>query len=292
MSSFACVVCTVTVSCDSCKVFLKKRPTWTLKAARRKICGLWCLCVKLLISLSICWHFRIIYFKPGSFKSIKTDCLIQHISHVANSKMSEMSFALDKKKEKESFRRHFKDALDDCFNLERAVMISSQLPFVLFFFSEDTSPRQRLLRCALQLKLCQLLIWVRKTISKSLQHPLSSCCPRFQDFVGFFWRVRQSQGQFSLPLMTKHEIMIHAFKLCTRFVPITNSSFVLKVWNKIIQTIMTLLLDYKKKNNKNVFAKCYCSDPPPYTSALTAHRSLSSVQISHLVCTVPSVAEG
>lgn len=55
---------------------------------------------------------------------------------------------------------------------------------------------------------------------------------------------------------------------------------------------MTLLLDYKKKNNKNVFAKCYCSDPPPYTSALTAHRSLSSVQISHLVCTVPSVAEG
>lgn len=45
-----------------------------------------------------------------------------------------MSFALDKKKEKESFRRHFKDALDDCFNLERAVMISSQLPFVLFFF--------------------------------------------------------------------------------------------------------------------------------------------------------------
>lgn len=55
---------------------------------------------------------------------------------------------------------------------------------------------------------------------------------------------------------------------------------------------MTLLLDYKKKNNKNVFAKCYCSDPPPYTSALKAHRSLSSVQISHLVCTVPSVAEG
>lgn len=36
MSSFACVTCALTVSCDSCKVFLKKRPTWTLEAARRK----------------------------------------------------------------------------------------------------------------------------------------------------------------------------------------------------------------------------------------------------------------
>lgn len=149
MSSFACVICALTVSCDSCKVFLKKRPTWTLKAARRKICGLWCLCVKLLISLSICWHFRIIYFKPAAFKSVKTDFLIQHISHVATSKMSEMSFALNKK-----LPETFKDTLDDCFNLERLLMISSQLPFAIFFFcvSQDTSERQRVLRCALQRK--------------------------------------------------------------------------------------------------------------------------------------------
>lgn len=162
MSSFACVICALTVSCDSCKVFLKKRPTWTLKAARRKICRLWCLCVILLISLSICWHFRIIYFKPGAFKSVKTDCLIQHISHVATSKMSEMSFALNKK-----LPETFKDTLDDCFNLQRLLMISSQQPFC--FFSEDTNEWQRVLKSALQLKLCQLLIWILKTISKSLQ---------------------------------------------------------------------------------------------------------------------------
>lgn len=179
MSSFACVIWALTVSCDSCKVFLKKRPTWTLKAARRKICRLWCLCVKLLISLSICWHFRIIYFKPAAFKSVKTDCLIQHISHVATSKMSKMSFALNKK-----LLETFKDTLDDCFNLERLLMISSQLPFLLFFFfSEDTSERQRVLRCALQLKLCQLLIWIPETITKSLLQPIIQMLPCISGFL-------------------------------------------------------------------------------------------------------------
>lgn len=181
MNSFACVICELTVSYDSCKVFLKKRPTWTLKAARRKICRLWCLCVKLLISLSICWHFRIIYFKPAAFKSVKTDFLIQHISHVATSKMSEMSFALNKK-----LPETFKDTLDDCFNLERLLMISSQLPFAFFFLKIQVN--DRVLRSALQLKLCQLLIWILKTISKSLRHPLSSCCPGFLDF----WSESQS----------------------------------------------------------------------------------------------------
>jgi len=61
---------------------------------------------------------------PAAFKSVKTDRLIQHISHVATSKMSEMSFALNKK-----LPETFKDTLDDCFNLERLLMISSQLPF-------------------------------------------------------------------------------------------------------------------------------------------------------------------
>lgn len=178
MSSFACVIRALTVSCDSCKVFLKKRPTWTLKAARRKICRLWCLCVKLLISLSICWHFRIIYFKTAAFKSVKTDFLIQHISHVATSKMSEMSFALNKK-----LPETFKGTLDDCFNLERLLMISSQLPF-----SQDTSEWQRVLRCALQLKRFELLIWILKTISKWLRRPLSRCCPGFLRF----WNVSQS----------------------------------------------------------------------------------------------------
>lgn len=142
-SSFACVICALTVSCDSCKVFLKRRPARTLKAARRKICRLWCLCVKWLISLSICRHFRIIYFKPAAFKSVKTDFLIRHISHVATSKMSEMSFALNKK-----LPEMFKGALDDCFNLERLLMIS--FPFFFFFFLPDTRERQRVLPCALQ----------------------------------------------------------------------------------------------------------------------------------------------
>lgn len=66
---------------------------------------------------------------PSAFKSVKTDCLIQHISHVATSKMSEMSFALNKK-----LPETFKDTLDDCFNLERLLMISSPPPFSFFFF--------------------------------------------------------------------------------------------------------------------------------------------------------------
>lgn len=165
-SSFACVICALTVSCDSCKVFLKRRPARTLQAARRKICRLWCLCVKWLISLSICWHFRIIYFKPAAFKSVKTDFLIRHISHVATSKMSEMSFALNKK-----LPEMFKGALDDCFNLERLLMISSQLHFYFFFFY--TSQRQRVL----PLKVGWLFIWILETIIKRLQQLSSCCCP-------------------------------------------------------------------------------------------------------------------
>lgn len=143
MSSFACVICTLTVSCDSCKVFLKKRPARTLKAVRRKI---------LLAVMSVC---QITYLAkhmlalqnhilqtPGSFKSIKKkqgDCLILHISHVATSKMSEMSFALNQK-----LPETFKDTLDDCFNLGRLLMISSQLPFVPLSLKIQVSDKEGL----------------------------------------------------------------------------------------------------------------------------------------------------
>jgi len=158
--------------------------------------------------------------------------------------MSEMSFALNQK-----LRETFKDTLDDCFNLERLLMISSQLPFVplFFFLSEDTSERQRGLRCALQLELCQLLIWVLKTISKSLQHPLSDCCPGFQGF----WRETQSQGQFSFPLMTKDEKK--------KRLPLSHNFFAA---NKPTYCLMNLKWNYtnnadilKAYNSRNIFTK-------------------------------------
>lgn len=148
MSSFAFVIRTLTVSCDSCKVFLKKRPTRTLEAVRRKILqAVMSVCqITYLTKHMLALQNHLLQTQDLSKASKKKDCLLQHISHVANSKMSEMSFALNQK-----LTETFKDTFDDCFNLESLLMILSQLSFVPFPFF-FTSEWQRGLRCALQLK--------------------------------------------------------------------------------------------------------------------------------------------
>lgn len=155
ISSFACGVLVI---CDSCKVNLggKKKKCWRRGHWRQpdwKICRLWCLCVKWLIWLSICRHFRIIYFKkPAAFKSVKTG-----LSHSAHQSFSQQQNEPDIIYTPQKAGGHvFKDILDDCYNLERLLMMSSLLHF---FFNEDAKERRRLLRCALQLQLGQLLIW-------------------------------------------------------------------------------------------------------------------------------------
>lgn len=139
----------MTVSCDSCKMFLKRLPTWTLEAARQKERFARCdVCVSNYLSRrAYARHFRIMYFKTGSLQSVKTPCLTRHISHIATSKMRGDVICAQKEKERKGRERgaiqtHFKTPLMVVSIWgDRALMISSEPAFCIF--SEDTDEMTR-----------------------------------------------------------------------------------------------------------------------------------------------------
>lgn len=93
-----CVICTLTVSCDSCKVFLKKALDVDTRGSQTKdLRAVMSVCQITYLAKHMLALQNHILQKPAAFKRVRTDCLIQHISHVATSKMSEMSFALNEK---------------------------------------------------------------------------------------------------------------------------------------------------------------------------------------------------